>query len=150
VTVDSSTPVTIPSPTTTSPTATAGGTNLDSTTGKLGEADFLSLLTTELEHQDPTQPMDDTQFIAQLAQFTSLQKLTSMDTTLTSIAQLLAAQAAANTPPSGATTSTTGVPSTSATGVPSASAMGLPSATQPTTVPTSTPVQTPGTSQTTS
>lgn len=39
----------------------------------LNASDFLQLLTTELQNQDPTQPMDDTQSVAQLAQFSALQ-----------------------------------------------------------------------------
>lgn len=39
---------------------------------QLGANQFLKLLTTEMQNQDPTQPMDDTQSIAQLAQFSSL------------------------------------------------------------------------------
>lgn len=39
----------------------------------LGATQFLQLLTTELQNQDPTQPMDDTQSVAQLAQFSALQ-----------------------------------------------------------------------------
>ncbi len=34
---------------------------------------FLTLLTTELQHQDPTQPQDPTQSVTQLAQFSALQ-----------------------------------------------------------------------------
>ena len=40
----------------------------------LGQADFLKLLTTQLAHQDPSKPMDDTAFIAQMAQFSTLQQ----------------------------------------------------------------------------
>jgi len=47
---------------------------------------FLSLLVTQLQHQDPTQPMDNSQFIAQLAQFSSLEQLQQVNTTLSSIA----------------------------------------------------------------
>jgi len=39
---------------------------------QMGAQDFLSLLTTELQNQDPMQPVDDTQSIAQLAQFSAL------------------------------------------------------------------------------
>lgn len=44
----------------------------------LGQDAFLKLLITQLEHQDPTQPKDDTEFIAQLATFSSLEKLTEI------------------------------------------------------------------------
>jgi flagellar basal-body rod modification protein FlgD len=37
----------------------------------LGQADFLRLLTTQLQQQDPTEPVDNTQMIAQMAQITS-------------------------------------------------------------------------------
>jgi flagellar basal-body rod modification protein FlgD len=44
----------------------------------LGENDFLTLLTTQLKNQDPLNPMDDTQSVAQLAQFSSLQAATNL------------------------------------------------------------------------
>ena len=40
---------------------------------QLGEDAFLKLLTTQLQNQDPLKPMDDTQSVAQLAQFSALQ-----------------------------------------------------------------------------
>ncbi|MFO8086005.1 MAG: flagellar hook capping FlgD N-terminal domain-containing protein [Desulfobacterales bacterium] len=44
-------------------------------TQTLGKNDFLSLLVTQLQNQDPLKPMDPTQFTAQLAQFSSLEQL---------------------------------------------------------------------------
>ena len=44
-----------------------------STAQQLGEDAFLKLLTVQLKNQDPLKPMDDTQTIAQLAQFTQVQ-----------------------------------------------------------------------------
>jgi flagellar basal-body rod modification protein FlgD len=47
-------------------------TGLASGNSQLGSQEFLQLLTTELKNQDPTQPVDDTQSVAQLAQFSAL------------------------------------------------------------------------------
>src|SRR5579884_946732 len=49
--------------------------NSNATTGlntQMGASDFLQLLTTEMQNQDPMQPVDDTQSVAQLAQFSAL------------------------------------------------------------------------------
>lgn len=46
--------------------------------GQLGKMEFLKLLITQLENQDPLNPMDDKQFVAQLAQFSSLEQLTNI------------------------------------------------------------------------
>lgn len=43
---------------------------------------FLKLLTTQLANQDPLNPMEDREFIAQLAQFSSLEQMTAMNKTL--------------------------------------------------------------------
>ncbi len=48
----------------------------------LGKDDFLSLLVTQMRNQDPLDPMKGTDFAAQLAQFSSLEQLTNMNTSL--------------------------------------------------------------------
>jgi flagellar basal-body rod modification protein FlgD len=50
----------------------------------LGQADFLKLLTTQLQNQNPLQPMDTTASIAQLAQFSSVQALTTLQSSFSS------------------------------------------------------------------
>ena len=47
--------------------------------------EFLQMLLTELQNQDPTQPVDDTQMIAQQAQFSSLQEMQNLNTNLVSL-----------------------------------------------------------------
>ena len=49
----------------------------------LGKDEFLKLLTAQLQQQDPTQPMDSTAFVAQLAQFSSLEQMNNVNDTLT-------------------------------------------------------------------
>lgn len=44
----------------------------------LGQDDFLKLLAQQFQAQDPMKPMDDTSFIAQMAQFSSLQQSSAM------------------------------------------------------------------------
>ena len=56
----------------------------------LDKNDFLKILITQLSHQDPTQPMDDKAFIAQMAQFSSLEQMTNMNEGLAKVASLVA------------------------------------------------------------
>lgn len=60
---------------------------------ELGKDDFLNLLVTQLQYQDPLNPMDSADFTAQLAQFSSLEQLTTMNSQLS---ELTEAQTALN------------------------------------------------------
>lgn len=51
----------------------------------LGKDAFLKILITQLQNQDPTQPLDDKEFIAQMAQFSTLEQMQNMNTAMLSL-----------------------------------------------------------------
>ncbi|HCH64509.1 MAG: hypothetical protein CL927_20690 [Deltaproteobacteria bacterium] len=57
---------------------------------ELGQEAFLTLLVTQLQHQDPLEPQKNEEFVAQLAQFSSLEQLTSANTSLESLYMAMA------------------------------------------------------------
>ncbi len=62
----------------------------------LGRNQFLQLLVAQLQHQDPLNPLDGTDFAAQLAQFSSLEQMFNMNDALAKIQQSLEAQGSEN------------------------------------------------------
>jgi flagellar basal-body rod modification protein FlgD len=62
---------------------------------QLGATAFLQLLTTELQNQDPLNPMDDTQSVTQLAQFQALQSQVTLADSFQSFQQTFAVSQAA-------------------------------------------------------
>ena len=67
---------------------------LDYTTPKdeLGRDQFLTLLVAQLQHQDPLNPLDGTDFTAQLAQFSSLEQLFAVNENLTGVREAVSVQ----------------------------------------------------------
>jgi len=92
-------------------TGTPASTNaagVSTATGdSVSENEFLNLLVTQLQNQDPTQPMDDSQFVSELAQFSSLQETTNLNTTMTGFTQTSGLQTAASMIGATVTTSAT-------------------------------------------
>ena len=51
--------------------------------------DFLKILLTQLTHQDPTQPLEDREFISQMASFSTLEQITNMNDDISRIFAML-------------------------------------------------------------
>ncbi len=73
--------------------AASSPTALDQSSGLSADrlatgVDFFKLLTAQMQAQDPMQPVDNTQFLTQLAQYTGLQQQLNTNTTLSSMAAL--------------------------------------------------------------
>ncbi len=63
---------------------TTSGTTASTASGKsiLGKDDFMKMMIAQLKNQDPLNPMDGSQYAAQLAQFSSVEQLMNINTTL--------------------------------------------------------------------
>ncbi len=64
---------------------------------ELGKDDFLKLLMAQMTHQDPTEPMDNSQFIAQMAQFSSLEQMYNVSNGFNKMASIMQSNEAAGT-----------------------------------------------------
>ncbi len=72
---------------------------------KLGQTDFLRLMTTQLKEQDPFSPVDNQAMIAQMAQFSSVAGISEMNVALKSISAQMNTQTALLTDIKAASTS---------------------------------------------
>lgn len=71
--------------------ATGGGINQSISKKAMGKDDFLKLLVTQLQNQDPLKPTDNTEFVAQLAQFSSLEGITNLEKSMEGMSSSISA-----------------------------------------------------------
>lgn len=116
-------------PGTGSSTGTSGTSNTSSTTdtssdgsgaitaagGAMGETQFVQLLVTEMQNQDPLNPMDGKDLAVQLAQFSSVEQLMNVNTKLDDLTSAVKAQGSI-TAATGATSGTSGSSGTDTSG----------------------------------
>jgi flagellar basal-body rod modification protein FlgD len=97
----------------TSSSSAGTGSSLSSATAaqaQVTEQQFLQLLVAQLQNQDPLNPMDGTQFVSQLAQFSELEQMIGVNQ---GVSQLVVdAQGTGSTAPVTSTTGTSGPGST--------------------------------------
>ena len=72
-------------------TASSTTSNSKTTSSSLGKNEFFKILAAQLQNQDPTSPASNTEFIAQLAQFSSLEQLQTIASSISSISVMQSA-----------------------------------------------------------
>src|ERR1041385_680703 len=86
----------------TAPSGSSGLSQTIASTNQINQQQFLKLLITQLTNQDPMSPQDDKQFLAQMAQFSTVQGVTDLSSTINRlqsaslIGKTVSAQVAAN------------------------------------------------------
>lgn len=107
----------------TSSTSTSSLSSAIGSSATLSQSDFLTLLTTQLKYQDPTKPVDNTQFVSEMAQFSQLSATNNINSTVSALSSnLQTSQALSSTSlvgqyvmaPSSSLTYTSGTPAVGA------------------------------------
>lgn len=88
-------------PSTTTP-STAAANALSSAGPLASEGTFLQLLVSQLQNQDPLNPMDSTQFVSQLTSYSQLEQLINIDSNTAGLASASTTPATGTTPTTGA------------------------------------------------
>lgn len=101
------------SPVSSSSSSTSQSQSQSSPAGIANESTFLTLLVTQLKNQDPLSPTDSTQFVSQLAQFSSLEQLTNINTNVGTLTSVIDPSAATSTSSSSTSASVSSGSSTS-------------------------------------
>lgn len=70
--------------------ANATGSDTKKKADSLGQADFLRLMTEQLQHQDPLNPMQNSEFLGQLAQFSTVQGIQGLQSSMDGFSSSLA------------------------------------------------------------
>jgi flagellar basal-body rod modification protein FlgD len=70
--------------------ANAAGSDTKKKADSLGQADFLRLMTEQLQHQDPLNPMQNSEFLGQLAQFSTVQGIQGLQSSMDGFSSSLA------------------------------------------------------------
>lgn len=74
----------------TTKTTTAASSAASSTkSNSLSQEDFLSLLTTQLAYQDPTNPVDNAEMVSQMAQISTVEGITSLNNSVSSLSSVV-------------------------------------------------------------
>lgn len=71
----------------TSSTSTTTTSSSNNSMSNLGIEDFISLMVAQLKYQDPTNPQDSSEFIAQLAQFSSVSGIQEMNSSVSTLVE---------------------------------------------------------------
>lgn len=56
--------------------------------GEMGKEQFLQLLVTQMQYQDPLDPQDNAEYVAQLAQFSALEQMTNMNASMEALGNI--------------------------------------------------------------